>query len=153
MTRGVYMIRNKKTGQLYIGQSNNIERRWKEHCSLQDIDKAIYDNGVDNFSIEVLEEIPVLSDVSILEREKYWIEKFDTMNDSFHYNAPPIQYRNDNTSGYYRVSKVLSKKYKQGFYWRYNWRENGKYNSIKRVNFKDLQREVKKRGLPWVRFK
>lgn len=153
MTRGIYMIRNKKTGQLYIGQSSNIERRWKEHCRMTNIDAAIYDDGVDNFSIELLEEVPISSDTSLLEREQYWIEKFDTINDPFHYNASSIQTRCDNTSGYYRVSKVKSKKYKQGYYWRYSWKENKKQKSIKRTSFKDLQNTVKKKKLPWVKLK
>lgn len=30
---GVYQIRNTKTGKVYIGSSNNIGRRWREHLS------------------------------------------------------------------------------------------------------------------------
>ena len=29
MTCGIYMIKNKKTGQIYIGQSVNIEKRYR----------------------------------------------------------------------------------------------------------------------------
>ncbi len=28
---GIYKITNKINGKCYIGQSNDIERRWKEH--------------------------------------------------------------------------------------------------------------------------
>lgn len=28
---GIYSITNKKTGERYIGESMDIERRWKEH--------------------------------------------------------------------------------------------------------------------------
>lgn len=31
MTCGIYMIQNKVNGKIYIGQSNNIERRYNEH--------------------------------------------------------------------------------------------------------------------------
>ena len=32
---GIYKIQNKQNGKIYIGQSNDIERRIKEHCSDQ----------------------------------------------------------------------------------------------------------------------
>ena len=28
---GIYMIKNLKNDNIYIGQSKNIEKRWKEH--------------------------------------------------------------------------------------------------------------------------
>ena len=31
MASGIYMIKNKKTGQMYIGQSKHIKRRWVDH--------------------------------------------------------------------------------------------------------------------------
>ncbi len=58
-----------------------------------------------------------------------------------------------NTSGYYRVSKNKNSHYKQGFVWRYQYHENGKRKSISRVNIKDLEKEVKTRGLPWYKLK
>ena len=73
MTCGIYMIKNKKTGQIYIGQSNNIEVRFLKHCniSLVDIDIAI--NGVDNFDFSIVEET-----IDLDEREKFWIEYYNT---------------------------------------------------------------------------
>lgn len=32
MACGVYMIKHKNTGQMYIGQSIDIEKRFKQHC-------------------------------------------------------------------------------------------------------------------------
>ena len=29
---GIYMIKHKDTGQMYIGQSKHIYKRWKHHC-------------------------------------------------------------------------------------------------------------------------
>ena len=53
-----------------------------------------------------------------------------------------------NKTGYYRVDKQKSNS-KQGFLWRYQYRENDKNKTIARVNLKDLEAEVKNRGLEW----
>ena len=53
-----------------------------------------------------------------------------------------------NKTGYYRVDKQKSNS-KQGFLWRYQYYENGKNRTIARVNLKDLEKEVKNRGLEW----
>ena len=58
---GIYLLKNKVTGNIYIGQSINIERRFAEHKTPNaygndrlhgDIQKY----GVDNFIFEVIEE-------------------------------------------------------------------------------------------------
>lgn len=54
-------------------------------------------------------------------------------------------------TGYYRVYKVKKSQCKQGFTWVYEYRENYKPKSISRVNFHDLEKEVKNRGLPWFK--
>ena len=81
MTCGIYKIKNKKTGQIYIGQSKNIEVRFLKHCntSLVDIDIAI--NGVDNFDFSIVEET-----IDLDEREKFWIEYYNTYKNKNHYN-------------------------------------------------------------------
>ena len=57
-----------------------------------------------------------------------------------------------NKTGYFNVSKHHNKKYKQGFIWRYLYLQDGKRHEIQRVNIVDLEREVKKRGLKWLKF-
>ena len=90
MTCGIYLIENKQTGQKYIGQSVNIENRWRQHIKGYNyadgyIDKAISKYGSENFKYIVLEELP--KDVNILnKREKYWIEHYNTFKDKKHYN-------------------------------------------------------------------
>ena len=37
----------------------------------------------------------------------------------------------------------------QGFIWRYQYYEDGKVKKIGRANLKDLEKEVKNRGLEW----
>lgn len=58
---GIYKIENKINGKVYIGQSIDIARRWREHkCSIHKIDAPLYramiKYGLENFTFEVLEE-------------------------------------------------------------------------------------------------
>ena len=84
VTLGIYMIKNKKTGQMYIGQSKNIERRFREHCNVASIDVAIANEGMDNFDFIILEET---TKDKLIEREKYWIQYYNTYHNSSHYNV------------------------------------------------------------------
>lgn len=72
---GIYKIVNIKTGKTYVGQSNDIKRRFKEHQtagkrSRIPVDVAIQKYGKENFSYEVIEEC-ALNELN--ERETYWI--------------------------------------------------------------------------------
>ena len=53
---GIYKITNKINGKKYVGQSNNINRRFSEHCLRSEIpiDIAIQKYGKENFVFEVL---------------------------------------------------------------------------------------------------
>lgn len=55
---GIYKITNKENGKIYIGQSNNIERRLKEHKQpkMLTIDDYITALGEDKFTFDILEE-------------------------------------------------------------------------------------------------
>lgn len=58
---GIYKITNKLNGKVYIGQSVDINARWRRHCSAKDnfaIHNAIKKYGAENFSFEVLLECP-----------------------------------------------------------------------------------------------
>lgn len=70
---GIYKITKKIDGKCYIGQSNNIKRRFREHINRTQlpIEKAIHKYGFDAFEFEVLEECSV---EQLDEREKYWID-------------------------------------------------------------------------------
>lgn len=93
MTCGIYMITNKKIDQKYIGQSVNIEKRWKEHysgynCRHSYIDDAIKKYGDTNFSLSIICELE--NDTELLnEMEKYYIWKYGTYENRKHYNLTP----------------------------------------------------------------
>lgn len=79
----IYKIINNNNGLVYIGiTTRTVEARWKEHCrhSSQQIDKAIQEEGINNFTIETIEECP--EDI-LDEREKYWINFFDSFNNGY----------------------------------------------------------------------
>ena len=82
---GIYKITKKSNGKAYIGQSNDIERRFQEHKYKTDIpiELAIQKYGADAFTFEVLEECSLNQ---LEEREIYWINYYNTFK-GFGYNC------------------------------------------------------------------
>ena len=78
---GIYKITNNINNKIYIGQSVNIERRWKDHLSNSSkkslIHRAIEKYGKDNFTFEIIEECSI---EELDNREIYWISYYDTFN-------------------------------------------------------------------------
>lgn len=77
---GIYKITNNINKKIYIGQSVNIQRRFKEHCNpnkISAISQAIKKYGKENFSFEVIEECKISQ---LDSRESYWIEYYDAVN-------------------------------------------------------------------------
>ena len=88
---GIYKITNLKTQQCYIGQSVNIQDRWKQHikCGLgidasttNKLYKAMQEDGVWSFTFELLEKCPR---DQLNEKEKFWIEMYQA--DIYSYNS------------------------------------------------------------------
>lgn len=87
----IYCITNNINQKKYVGKTNStVEKRWKQHqhdsksrkCEKRPLYDAINKYGVENFSIEMLEEcLPENSE----EREIYWIKKLGTYHNG--YNA------------------------------------------------------------------
>lgn len=80
---GIYLITNLITKEKYVGQSIDIERRWKEHRfhnkpSL--IHTMIEQYGIENFTFEVIEECPV---DELNGKEVYWIKYYDSFENGY----------------------------------------------------------------------
>ena len=81
--RGIYKVTNKINGKVYIGQSVDIGRRWRQHMTAKDdiyFHKAIQKYGVENFEWEVIEQC---KKKDLDEREIYWIEYYDSFNKGY----------------------------------------------------------------------
>lgn len=85
----IYKITNLLNGKLYIGQtSRTVEERWKEHqrdrtrrdFESRPLYRALNKYGIENFSIETIEETD-----NPCEREKFWIEYYGSYKNG--YNA------------------------------------------------------------------
>lgn len=99
MTSGVYKITCLKNNKVYVGQSLDISRRLHQHFNSlnslthrhhseslqQDWDRY----GSDSFLAEVIEECP---SSKLEEREKYWIDFYDSAKNGYNakicYNQP-----------------------------------------------------------------
>lgn len=91
---GIYQITNKLNGKKYIGQSKHIQQRFNEHILDSfnpnkksynfPIHSAIRKYGLENFTFEVIEECSV---ELLNEREQYYIQQFNTLNNG--YNCTP----------------------------------------------------------------
>ena len=88
---GIYKITNLLNGKIYIGQSIDIMRRWRQHRSSYKknnqwntpLYNSMHKYGLINFMFEVIEECPrdLLSS-----REQYWIQYFNTYDRQYGYN-------------------------------------------------------------------
>lgn len=87
MTIGIYCIQNKINGKRYIGQSINVERRFREHktdCGNMHLKRAFEKYGIENFNFNVL----VSCEMEELDnREVFYIAKYNTTDRNFGYNC------------------------------------------------------------------
>lgn len=88
MSMGIYKYENKLNGHIYIGLSRNIEKRYSQHLydarhkerSGTGIDIAIRKYGIENFTFEIIE---LCEESKLDEREKYWIDYYDSYNNGY----------------------------------------------------------------------
>lgn len=108
----IYSITNLLNGHTYIGKTNDVERRWKEHRyghgGTAILNKAFKKYSLDNFLFDVVAEIPFdsieeLNDI-LAQLEVYYIELYDTFHNG--YNAT---IGGDGTSGYKQSSETTEK--------------------------------------------
>ena len=87
--QGVYKITNLINQKIYIGISKNCWKRWSDHRAKaihspkkEDKNKALYramrKYGVENFSFEIIEELPDATIEELKEAEIKWISYYDS---------------------------------------------------------------------------
>lgn len=90
---GIYKIKNKINGKVYIGQSVNIPKRWKDHrknSRMRNYEgkhyplyRAFAKYGLDNFDFIILEKC---EKEELNDKETQWILQYDSINTKKGYN-------------------------------------------------------------------
>ena len=93
---GIYMIINDINDKIYIGQSKDIVMRWYAHRSkgksttssmkseyYSELHSDMRKFGVEHFYLEIIEEC---AETLLDEREKYWIQAFNSYYDGYNGN-------------------------------------------------------------------
>jgi group I intron endonuclease len=93
-TVGIYSITNLKNNKIYIGSTKNFERRYYYHLNdLRNnrhfnihLQRAFNIDGEDFFIYNLVEEC---DELNLVEKEEYYIEKFNSCDEKFGYNINP----------------------------------------------------------------
>lgn len=162
MTIAVYMIVNKIDGRCYIGQSNNVDRRFREHCGKRGkttpITNDIVRLGVENFDIVILEEFETVQRDKMIEREMYYIRTMCTTDPSIGYNKIEGHMIGDDNPNYgnkwdeqkkVHMSELKSEQHRDGVYGD-EWKSK---ISVKSSEFWANNPDVKKRMADKVKLK
>lgn len=102
----IYLITNDVNSKVYVGQTiQTLNKRFNGHCCYSKSDRsinmyikrAIHKYGRDKFHIQLIEECPV----NILdEREKYWINFYDSYNTGYNLTL------GGQDSNYFNINKL-----------------------------------------------
>ena len=92
----VYVIKNKLDNKIYIGSSNDLKRRFRDHISLLNrkchhsihLQNAWNKYGKENFTFEILEEI--IDEKQLLIKEQNYLETYNSYNKDYGYNISKI---------------------------------------------------------------
>jgi len=78
---GIYLIREKLTGEPYVGKAKFITNRIIQHINNKKaksgIDKKLAELGIDAFDFEILDLLPGADDNLLFFKEQEWIAKLD----------------------------------------------------------------------------
>ena len=83
---GVYKITRLKTGEIYIGQTSSLDKRFQEHTksalgvgtlTSSQLHRTMATDGPENFTFEILEKV---EKDKLKEREAYYIDFYDSKN-------------------------------------------------------------------------
>jgi len=88
---GIYKILNKINSKVYIGSATNIKKRWRDHRWYLNHNKHHNSHlqsswnkyGINTFEFSILLECSI---DELLDKEKEYIEKFNSFNNNFGYN-------------------------------------------------------------------
>lgn len=135
---GIYYIKNLVNNKIYIGQANNIYKRWKDHIwklnnnrhHNKHLQRAWNKCGEKNFKFEIICECNINR---LLDLEKYYIEKYDTF-----FNGYNLTVGGEGTYGH-RVSKEA----------RYKIGKAQKGKTISKENREKLSKYFKGSGNPF----
>lgn len=108
-TIGIYKIENTVNGKVYIGQSRNIEDRWKNH--IYHLNKGDAPNsylqhswekyGAEAFAFSIVETCP---QENLNDREIYWIDRYDSYRNGYN-----LTFGGGGSSGYKMTSEQIEK--------------------------------------------
>lgn len=92
---GIYKIANKINGKFYIGSSNDIKDRWREHRNALNqnkhhsnhLQRAWNKYGEENFEFEIIEEFEDITETELREREKHYLETLKPYKRTVGYNV------------------------------------------------------------------
>ena len=95
MVKGIYKITNKQTGEVYIGQTTDIESRKNRH--FKELSQGIHHNsGMQKdhdlghtFSFEILEELPNATKSDLYNKESHYIKEYNSFREG--YNQTPAE--------------------------------------------------------------
>lgn len=111
--RGVYRIYLVESGKSYIGSTwKTFKTRWKQHLRLlnnnkhhsNELQHDFIEYGTDAFGVEILEIVD--SELVLLEREAYFINKYDAINNGYNENPNPSRSPMLNTSSCIKSSNT-----------------------------------------------
>ena len=109
---GIYKITNLVNNKVYIGQSKRCDKRKydhfrnlknNKHCN-DHLQKSYNKYGKENFKFEVIEKCKV---ESLVEKETYWINYYNSLDSNYGYNLIEVRGRRK------YMSKLLKEKHQQ----------------------------------------
>jgi group I intron endonuclease len=86
----IYLIQNLKNLKIYVGQTDDLKKRYKDHkyYAKNKVNRPLYNAinnyGIENFSYLSIEEFDNISDAN--DAEKFWIEYFQSASRMYGYN-------------------------------------------------------------------